>query len=81
MRAVESVARLGSVRQAAIELRISSSAVRHQLRSLETYLGVQLFRRSRNGTELTFQGRAYSKILTRFLDGLEEISNITTKQN
>ncbi|MGE8619928.1 MAG: LysR substrate-binding domain-containing protein [Achromobacter spanius] len=45
LRAFEAVARLGSLSRAAGELHVTKSAVSHQLRALETDLGVQLLRR------------------------------------
>ncbi|WP_144630533.1 LysR substrate-binding domain-containing protein [Bordetella genomosp. 13] len=45
LRAFEAVARLGSLSRAAAELNVTKSAVSHQLRALETDLGVALLRR------------------------------------
>ncbi|CAM3487934.1 Transcriptional regulator [Bordetella sputigena] len=45
LRAFEAVARLGSLSRAAAELNITKSAVSHQLRALESELGVVLLRR------------------------------------
>ena len=45
LRAFEAVARLGSLSRAAAELHVTKSAVSHQLRALETDLGVPLLRR------------------------------------
>ncbi|WP_295808802.1 LysR substrate-binding domain-containing protein [uncultured Nitratireductor sp.] len=58
LRAFEATARTGSVTAAARELNITHSAVSHQLRSLENYLQVQLFRRSGRGLLLTSEGAA-----------------------
>ena len=46
LRAFEAVARLGSLSRAAAELHVTKSAVSHQLRALETDLGVRLLQRS-----------------------------------
>lgn len=43
LRAFEAAARHGSFKLAAEELTVSQSAVSHQIRSLEDYLGVHLF--------------------------------------
>ena len=45
VRAFEAVARLGSLSRAAVELHVTKSAVSHQLRTLETDLGVILIHR------------------------------------
>lgn len=58
------VARCGSIRQAADRLHVASSAVSRQIQLLERELGAPLFFRSRNGVELTEQGR----LLVAFTD-------------
>src|SRR5689334_12662923 len=56
LRAFESVARLRSVRLAAVELHVTPGAVSQQVKALEADLGVQLVRRRGNEIELTEQG-------------------------
>jgi LysR family glycine cleavage system transcriptional activator len=56
LRAFEAVARAKSVRDAASELGLTSSAVSHQLRNLEDHLGVALFNRGNQSIELTPAG-------------------------
>jgi LysR family transcriptional regulator, glycine cleavage system transcriptional activator len=53
LKAFEAAARLLSVKKAAVELNVTSAAVSHQIRTLEDYLGVQLFRRYNRALELT----------------------------
>ncbi len=53
LKAFEAAARNLSVKRAAIELNVTSAAVSHQIRALEEYLGVQLFRRYNRALELT----------------------------
>jgi LysR family glycine cleavage system transcriptional activator len=60
LRALESFARHGSVSKAAEEMRLTSSAVSHQLRLLERDLGFQLFERFGPRIELTEHGRKYA---------------------
>jgi LysR family glycine cleavage system transcriptional activator len=60
LRALDSFARLGSVWQAAEELRLTRSAVSHQLRLLEKELGFELLRRRGKGIALTPLGRRYA---------------------
>ncbi|HET8850027.1 MAG TPA: LysR family transcriptional regulator [Marinobacter sp.] len=55
----EAVARLRSFSQAANELAITQSAVSHQIKQLETYLGERLFWRSGRVVTLTDEGRQY----------------------
>jgi LysR family glycine cleavage system transcriptional activator len=64
LRAFEAAARLGSFRAAAAELRLSESAVSHQVKNLETWLGRQLFERRGRGLDLTGEGAAYARDLT-----------------
>ena len=57
LRAFEAAARLGSLTRAAQEMGVSQVAVSRQVRTLEHYLGVELFRRSHRAIELTRAGR------------------------
>ena len=59
IRAFEAVARLGSFRAAAEELRLTSSAVSHAVIDLERDLGVGLIDRQRRGGKLTDRGEAF----------------------
>lgn len=61
LRVFEVVARLENLTLAAQELHVSQSAVSRQLATLETYLGVELFRRERRGVTLTRAGASYAK--------------------
>ena len=61
LRVFEVVARLQNLTLAAQELHVSQSAVSRQLATLETYLGVELFRREHRGVTLTRAGAAYAK--------------------
>jgi len=53
LRAFEAAARHLSFRKAAEELHVTPAAISHQLKGLEEYLGVQLFRRGNRRVELT----------------------------
>lgn len=59
IRAFEAVARHGSFHRAAGELHVTPSAVSHQVRSLEQFLGVSLFKRLNRQIVLTKEGTAY----------------------
>ncbi len=58
LKAFEAAARHLSVKKAALELNVTSAAVSHQIRTLEDYLGVQLFHRYNRSLELTDVAKA-----------------------
>lgn len=60
LRAFEAIARFGSVTRAAENLRLTPSAVSHQIRSLEAHFGVQLVERRGRGIVLTNSGATYA---------------------
>ena len=70
IRAFEVVARSGNLRVAAQELHLSVSALSHQLKSLENYVGIPLFLRNHSGLRLTESGNQYAQELTRALDSI-----------
>ena len=59
VRAFEAAARLGSFAGAADELCVTPSAVSQQVKALEAWLGVELFRRLPRGLALSDRGRRY----------------------
>lgn len=71
LRAFEAVARRGSLQSASEELAISASAVSHQVKALETFLGLKLFVRDNAGLRLTESGEAYLASVGDALDRLE----------
>ena len=58
LKAFESAARHLSLKRAAQELNVTPAAISHQVKSLEDYLGVSLFKRVNRGLELTPAARA-----------------------
>jgi DNA-binding transcriptional LysR family regulator len=70
----EAVARLNSFSKAAQELAITQSAVSHQIKQLESYLGEPLFLRSGRQLQLTEEGRQYQEAVTSVLLELENAS-------
>jgi LysR family glycine cleavage system transcriptional activator len=68
LRAFEAAARAGSLADAAEELLISSSAVSHQIKSLETFVSAKLFLREQTGLKLTEIGAKYLEGLGDALD-------------
>jgi DNA-binding transcriptional LysR family regulator len=69
--AFESAARHQSFTKAADELAVTQSAICRQIGTLEDFLGVKLFRRSRRGVVLTEAGVTYSRKVTSRLDEVE----------
>jgi LysR family transcriptional regulator, glycine cleavage system transcriptional activator len=70
LRVFESAARHLSFKDAAAELHITQAAVSHQIKSLEEYLGVELFRREGRGVQLTEAARASLPRLREGFDAL-----------
>ncbi|CDX39060.1 putative Transcriptional Regulator, LysR family; Glycine cleavage system transcriptional activator (Gcv operon activator) [Mesorhizobium sp. SOD10] len=60
LRLFEAAARLGSFKQAAEEVHVTPSAVSHGLRTLEHWLGAELFLRDARGLTLTPAGETYA---------------------
>lgn len=71
MLAFDAAARHESFTRAADELALTQSAVCRQIASLEDFLGVHLFRRTRRGVRLTDAGRTYSRQIATGLDAVE----------
>jgi LysR family glycine cleavage system transcriptional activator len=69
--AFESAARHESFTKAASELSLTQSAVCRQIASLEEFLGVPMFRRTKRGVVLTEAGRSYSRQIATRLDAVE----------
>ena len=70
LRVFEVAARHLSFKEAANELSITQAAVSHQIKSLEDYLGVQLFKRAGRGVQLTEAARACLPKLREGFDSL-----------
>lgn len=68
LRAFEAAARHLSFKDAGEELSVTPTAISHQIRGLEEYLGFYLFRRLTRALELTHEGRA---MLPKVREGLE----------
>ncbi|MDA0814383.1 MAG: transcriptional regulator GcvA [Verrucomicrobia bacterium] len=68
LRTFEAAARHMNFTRAADELCVTQTAVSHQIKSLEAYLEVRLFRRSNNALSLTDKGEAYFQSLHRVFD-------------
>ena len=75
LRAFEAAARHLSFSRAAAELHVTPAAVSHQVKALEDWLGVRLFRRFTRGIALTDAGHAYLPGLTEGFDRLAETTD------
>ncbi|WP_163269112.1 LysR family transcriptional regulator [Chelativorans alearense] len=64
LRAFEASARLCSFTRAGLELRVTQTAISHQVKALEETLGVRLFKRLPRGLALTDEGHALQPVLT-----------------
>ncbi|WP_291159017.1 LysR substrate-binding domain-containing protein [Hyphomicrobium sp.] len=78
LRAFEAAARHKSIRKAAEELGVTSGAVSRQVKVLEEFLGIAMFRRSPSEVILTAEGEQYFQIVTVHLHALAEGTNILT---
>ncbi|WP_421999638.1 transcriptional regulator GcvA [Reyranella sp.] len=72
LRAFEAAARTCSFTQAAEELNVTQTAVSHQVKVLEAWLGFRLFRRLNNALVLTEQGELYLPTVREAFDRLRE---------
>lgn len=70
----EAVARLNSFSRAAEELNVSQSAISHQIKGLEAYLGEKLFLRNGRKLALTEEGRVYLEGIGSALLQIERVS-------
>jgi LysR family transcriptional regulator, glycine cleavage system transcriptional activator len=74
LRMFAAVGRLLSFSRAANELHVTASAVSHQIKTLENYLGVTLLRRSGGHIVLTTEGQFY---LQQVVEGLSQLARAT----
>jgi LysR family glycine cleavage system transcriptional activator len=70
VRAFEAAARNLSFTHASQELNVTQAAISHQVRTLEEWLGMPLFRRLNRAVALTEEGAAYLPAASAALDGL-----------
>src|SRR6201987_489260 len=71
LRSFEAAARHQSFTRAAEELCVTQGAVSHSVKALEVQLGLQLFKRERNGLVITDAGRGYLAVVRDVFDQLE----------
>ncbi|HVR55546.1 MAG TPA: LysR substrate-binding domain-containing protein [Pseudolabrys sp.] len=75
LRSFEAVGRCGSFTAAAEELKISQSAVSHQVKKLEAYFEVPLFHRTSSGPMLTAEGKKLFEVASQAFESLSEINH------
>ncbi len=79
LRAFEASARLGSFTKAGMELRVSQTAISHQVKALERELSVTLFKRLPRGIALTEEAQALLPVLTdAFLRMSDKLGQLRT---
>jgi LysR family transcriptional regulator, glycine cleavage system transcriptional activator len=71
LRSFDAAARHQSFTRAAEELCVTQGAVSHSVKALETELGLQLFKRERNGLVITDAGRDYLAVVRDVFERLE----------
>jgi LysR family glycine cleavage system transcriptional activator len=75
LKAFEAAARHGSFTKAADELSVTQGAVSHQVKALETELGLRLFNREHQRLAITEAGRSYLEIVRDAFDRLAAGTN------
>lgn len=81
VRTFEAAARLLNFKQASMELNVTASAVSHQIRLLEDYLGKALFLRQDRKVSLTAAGEQYFREISRALTIIDEATVSQLEQN
>jgi len=71
LRSFEAAARLGSFNQAAEELCVTPSAISHQIKTLERFLGLPLFVREQRRVNLTLAGERFLGAVEHALDEID----------
>lgn len=72
LRAFEAAARHASFKQAALELSLTPTAISHQVRALESHLGVKLFERQTRQVKLTEAGQQLGHVLQDSFDRMAD---------
>lgn len=81
LRAFEAAARLLSFKAAAEELRVTQSAISHQVASLERNLGIPLFLRLPGRVELSEEGALYFPVVQDALDRIALTTDLIRQTN
>lgn len=75
LQAFEVAGRTGSFQAAAKELCVTPSAISHQIKTLESFLGTELFERKTRRIELTLLGRVYLESISGAFMNIEIATN------
>ncbi|MEQ8927198.1 MAG: LysR family transcriptional regulator [Fulvivirga sp.] len=75
LKLVVEVSKQGSLTKASETLFVSQSALSHQLKELETELGIVIFNRVNNQLELTDSGEIFRKYAQKIIQQLNELEN------
>jgi LysR family glycine cleavage system transcriptional activator len=78
LRAFETAGRLRSIRKAAEELSVTPGAVSRQVQSLESHLGIPLFRREPREIVLTAEGEQFLAEISLHFDGIRDATQKLT---
>lgn len=78
LQAFEAAGRTESFQEAAQELNVTPSAISHQVKSLEEYLGIQLFERKTRKVTLTLTGEVYLESIASAFMTLESATRRLT---
>ena len=81
LRAFEAAGRLLSFTRAAEELHLTQAAISHQIKTLETAIGVRIFRRLNRALLLTEAGQRYLPTVRDTLDALGNATKALTRQD
>lgn len=81
IRVFEAAARLGSFKQAAVELNLTPTAVSHQIRNLESQLKLTLFVRKTRAVTLTEEGHHLSLATSQGLRVIEDAIQTLSQNN
>ena len=81
LRAFEAAARLLSFTRAAEELHVTQAAISHQIKALETAIGVRLFRRLNRSLLMTEAGQRYLPVVRDALVALRDATEALTRQD
>lgn len=78
---IAAVTRLGSLRRAAEELRLSQPALSETVRNLERELGVDLLERKRSGARMSAEGRELLPHIINVLDAVDRLRGAAGEQH
>lgn len=82
LRALEAVARTGSISRAADALHVTHGAISHQLKGLEDSIGVRLVERVGRGVRLTDEGERFaSRVRVALSELTEAMREVTERRN